>query len=221
MFPAHRSKHIKYRLPASVGILLAVCSCGGSNVTPGDRDYPKRNPEPKRFLSLHGTIDSSLGIKFGIGWSAGNPDCRYALSVMEGAYAQFSAGENLDYKVENSAFSLLVPIDGVLPGRCGWKFSGMGITAENSGMSIVQTNSYPLKAGQSPNGIVRLHCERVMRKLEPKVPALFCAPDGPEDRSQSVLGGVLWWQPETTELEVHIRRGACRPSSAADCLDNP
>jgi len=93
--------------------------------------------------------------------------------------------------------------------------------AEGFGVSLVQTNSYPLNAGQSPNGIVRLHCGRMMRTLNPKVPELVCRPDGPEDPNLSVLGGVLWWHPETTEAEVYVRRGICKPSPVADCLDGP
>jgi hypothetical protein len=210
------------RLFASVGILLALASCSDSNVRPGDRDYPKKNPEPTQFLSLHGTVDGSLGIKFRVSWMAENPDCRYKISYIEGVDAQYAVAEDIDFNPENSKYSLLVPTDGMLPGRCSWRFAGISMTmADGFGTSLVRTNSYPLKAGQSPNGIVRLHCERMMRTLNPKVLELVCSPDGPEDPNQSVLGGVLWWHPETTEVEVYVRRGICKPSSVADCLESP
>lgn len=150
-----------------------------------------------------------------------NPNCHYTLSYIEGAYAQYTAGEDIDYNPENSRYSLLIPTDGMLPGRCSWRFAGIWMTiAEGFGRSLVQTNSVPLKAGQSPNGIVRLHCERMMR-TDPSAPELSCSPDGLEDSNQSVLGGMLWWHPETTEVEVYVRRGICKPSRVADCLGSP
>jgi hypothetical protein len=147
---------------ATLPILFAVLTCNGANVQPGDKDYPRQNLNPTKFLQLHGTIDSALDVDFRIEWHAANPKCQYATSRLEGAYTWYTAWSPLVVTRQGAEFSARVPIDGVLSERCQWRFGGItfgGQTGNRTG--LIATNSYPLKPGQSPNGIAELHCKWV------------------------------------------------------------
>jgi hypothetical protein len=204
-------RHITFvrTLGARVAGVLGLCSimvCYGANVKPGDRDYPQENPNPTKFLSLHGTIDTSLDIDFRIEWHAENPQCQYATSRIEGAYTWYTAWSPLAADRQGAQLSARVPIDGVLAGRCQWRFGGVTFgrhTGYRTG--LIATNSYPLKPGQSPNGIVELHCKWVsINRPGFTNPNLDCRWPKNEDHNASVRGGILWWHPEASELEVHI-----------------
>ncbi|HUI59451.1 MAG TPA: hypothetical protein VLX90_04475, partial [Steroidobacteraceae bacterium] len=84
--------------------LLGVTACHGANVQQGDRDYPRTNPAPTRFLLLHGTIDPALDIDFRIEWSARSSKCRFATSRIEGAYANYTSWSALQVARRGSAF---------------------------------------------------------------------------------------------------------------------
>jgi hypothetical protein len=84
---------------------------------------------------------------------------------------------------------------------------------------LVLTNSSPLHVGQSPNGVIRLHCLRRKAKSKLDLAYLVCPLDGPEDPKQSVAHGTLWWHPASINLEVHIRKGVCEPSMGDGCID--
>jgi hypothetical protein len=201
-----------------VAALILLTACGPStNVQPGDRDYPGKNPDPKKFMLLHGTIDNSLDLKFTVTWHAANDGCRYYTSRIEGATNNYFASEPLSLERNGDNFSAKVYIDGVLPGRCGWVFGGIGMSGQSGfGKSLVQTNTDPATLGRSPNGVINLRCQPAMRTGPPLVPELHCAWVEPEDRNASVRGGVLWWRPQTTDVEVHVRRGTCRLAGCAD-----
>ena len=193
---------------AGVGLCLTFAGCGG-NVAPGGPDYPESNPNPTKFLLVHGTIDKALDLKFSIEWQSQNPTCRYAVSRLEGAYASYSAGGPLAVERRGTDFSVRIPIDGVLPGLCQWAFGGVSFAGPTGWWTpLIVTNSYPLEAGQSPNGVAELHCRSVASKGEPPDDkTLSCRWPATEDRAASVRGGVLWWHPEASELEVHFIAG--------------
>jgi hypothetical protein len=193
--------------------MLGVCwmaACNGTNVKPGDADYPRENPKPTQFLLLHGTIDPSLHLDFRIGWHADSPQCQYVTSRVEGAYAWYTASSPLPVPLEGSRFSVRIPIDGVLPGRCRWRFGGVmfgGVTGYRT--ALITTNSYALLPGQSPNGTADLNCKWVsIAHPAFSNPNLECRWANHEDPNASVHGGILWWHPEASELEVHITIGA-------------
>jgi hypothetical protein len=135
--------------------------CSGGNVAPGDRDYPADNPAPKNYLWLHGTIDPSLDINFRIQWLADNPGCRYTASWIEHVFVPYYASSPLpiDDRHGNS-FSTRVPIDGVLSGRCEWRFAGVSFAGPiGFRTSLIVTNSPPLRPGQSADGVLVLSCK--------------------------------------------------------------
>lgn len=208
----------KFIVPALfLGLLvLTVSHCPSpSNVKSGDFNYPVLNPNPEHFLTIHGTIDASLYPTFYVGWYASDHAvrCIYSTSWLEGASAPYSVKIPLPFPMNGDDFSVKFATDGVLAGRCHWKFSGVFMTTDGKGwpVPLVQTNSYQLKPGQSPNGVIKRACARV--KLDGRhggfadAPSLDCNWIEPEDPNASVLGGLLWWHPEATNLEVHISKG--------------
>lgn len=202
-------------LPIAVVVILGVSvltGCRQSNITPGDPDWPQANPSPQHFLLVHGTIDSSLDIVFRSHWLAQNNSCKYAASLIEGAFAPYGAWTPLTVARQDADFAVRVPIDGVLPGRCQWTFSDVRFAGRRADGRIgfsspfIQSNSYPLSPGQSPNGATVLRCawtkepgnvegeDGIQCREEPKS----------EDAHSSVLGGVLWWHPTATDFEAHF-----------------
>jgi hypothetical protein len=118
-----------HHYPVALGVVLSLCGlvegCS-KNVAPGDADYPQVNPAPQHFVLMHGTIDPSLDVRFALAWGAQSEECRYAISRFAGVYGRYSAGGPLVIKPDAAgAFSVRIPIDGVLPGRCGWQFVGI------------------------------------------------------------------------------------------------
>jgi hypothetical protein len=109
----------------SLCLLFAGPAAGsGANVKPGDRDYPQHNAHPVHFLVLHGTIDKSLDLNFRVEWHSALSKCRYAVSRSAGVYSWYTAFDALAIASADTHFSVRVPIDGVLPGRCMWTFGG-------------------------------------------------------------------------------------------------
>ena len=185
---------------------LVTSASFGANVAPGDRDYPQSNPHPTKFLLVHGTIDEALDVRFSVAWRANNPQCQYAVSRMAGAYNNYTASYALEIAREGTRFTSRIAIDGVLPGRCQWRFAGVNFGGRAGAMTtLIATNSYPLKAGQSPNGVVELRCASSSRNAPGfPGPSLDCRWPPQEDPGASVRGGTLWWHPEASDLEVHI-----------------
>jgi len=191
-------------------IALLVGGCTGRNVEPGDRDYPQTNRSPEKFLFIHGTIDPALELRFRIEWWPDNRECVYARTWVsahiEGGRASYLAWSELPVQRHGSDFNINVPIDGVQPGRCRWHFGLVTFRgAVGFQSTLVASNSYPLKPGQSPNGIATLSCGW---KTEPGSVeggrGIQCRWPKDEDKNASVLGGVLWWHPEARDLEVHF-----------------
>ena len=183
--------------------MLAAC---GTNVSPGERNYPKANREPTHFLGVHGTIDAALDLNFRVIWVATNPNCVYAASWIEGAFAPYRASSPLMVDRRGDNFSIRVPIDGVLPGGCEWRFNGVSFGGPSGfRTTLIATNSYALRQGQSPNGTAVLRCKW---KTEPGnvegERGIRCSWPKEEDPNTSVLGGILWWHPEARELEAHF-----------------
>jgi len=195
---------MKYLLYLVICLLLLGCST--HNVSPGDKDYPVKNLNPKNFFLFHGTIDPSLDIKFKIRWDAMNPECKYMVSVLEGASNNFAAAEPLEISRSGNQFSVRVATDSVNPGRCGWMFGGITFYSTSStgyGQSLIQTNSYPLRPEQSPDSSIKLRCKlRPIPSVNPLGRGLVC--QSLSKKEHGVVGTVVWWHPETKDVEVQF-----------------
>jgi hypothetical protein len=152
-------------LIARIAGVLTPCPimvCCGGNDQPGDTDYPQENPSPTKFLSIRGTINTSLDIDFRISWYAKNLKYQDAISRIAGAYSPYGAWSALVTARQGAQFSARVPIDGVLPDRCQWRFGGVTYGAHTGYRTALNaTNSYPLKSGRSPNGTAEPDCKWV------------------------------------------------------------
>jgi hypothetical protein len=195
----------------SIGVwllALAAVDCNAANVQPGDRDHPQTNLHPTKLLMIHGTIDASLDIDFRINWSAQNPGCRYAVSRIAGVYSPYGAFNALPVTRSGSSFTVQVPIDGVLPGRCRWSFGGVTFGGGSGFRSaLIATNSYPLNPGQSPNGTIHFACQwKTVGDGHSPTPAgertLDCRDSQNANPTCAVVGGILWWHPEASDLKV-------------------
>lgn len=181
-----------------LGLCVVLLGCHNLNVKVGDKDYPKANPSPSHMFTFRGTIDSKLHIQFKTLWYATNNDCYYMTSYVEGASNNYGASSPLNYILSDNHFEVSIATDGVLPGRCGWKFSGISAIRtdiQNTQLTpvatyVIATNSPPLEFGKSPNGTINYNCH-------PKSKYAGCFP-------QNVGDNVLWWYPETTEMEANF-----------------
>lgn len=183
--------------------IVVLCSvffgCQQSNVQVGDQDYPKVNPTPSHLFKFRGTIDPKLHIQFRTLWYASISDCYYMTSNIEGASNHYGASLPLNYTLSDSHFEISIATDGVLPGRCGWTFSGISAIKADpqnhalaaAGTYVIVTNSPPLALGKSPNGKNNFDCR-------PKQGAAYvgCIPKSYKDS--------LWWYPETSEMEANF-----------------
>jgi hypothetical protein len=174
------------------GLILVAIIFGShfSNVDQASANYPKINPNPVHIFNFRGTIDPKLHLQFLTHWGASNESCYYWLSFIEGAKGYYSAALPVTYTLNHDHFDIPIATDGVLPGRCGWKFGGISLV---SGSYVVQTNSPPLGDGHFPNGKQDFNC--VVRSQQQAYSS--CPP----------TGRVLWWYPETTDLEGNFLLG--------------
>ncbi|MHB8565398.1 MAG: hypothetical protein ACYDDA_16035 [Acidiferrobacteraceae bacterium] len=174
------------------------------NVKPGDRDYPVPNPHPTHTFRIYGTMDPHLNIKFAINWRAADQQCTYWVSVIEGADAPFHVTQLVPTVRHGNHFDVTIPTDGVLPGRCKWRFSGILMYAGKLPdpayiQPIIATNSPTLRPGASPDSFANFDCHLGHR------PSLFgnassSIPCTDRDDTQ----GALWWYPQTRSVEMNF-----------------
>lgn len=189
----------------TVALLLTACKTATTeNVKTGDGDYPQTNPNPSRFMNLHGTIKGALDIRFKIGWTASSGACQFYNAETKKTLP-YSVILPLDIMRDGEEFSAQVAADGILPGRCGWKFSGISIWGGESsfGQILVHPDPPPLQPGQSPNNVANLLCKMRMRQLPPVEPVLLCR------KAKQNQRGTLFWYPQTTGLEINIAEVEC------------
>src|SRR5579885_3333376 len=89
----------------------------------GSFDPPLPNLSPARYLRFHGWADPALGLTFKLAWQAASPSCRVVTNRLAGS--SWPAWTEAPLAVSTDAsggYSADVPIDGVLPGACDWRF---------------------------------------------------------------------------------------------------
>jgi len=114
-------------------LAAALGGCAGTNVKPGDLDYPQENERASNVLEVHGTIDPGLPIKFATywistkakSWPVADGNCNYMFNRLEGVSSTYTAHIPLKPEIRDGSYSVELKTDAFLPGRCGWRFSGL------------------------------------------------------------------------------------------------
>jgi hypothetical protein len=106
---------------------LSLCACKGSNVEPGDHNYPQLNSHPRRVIEMKVSVPPNLAIRFYASYSARwhQDDCQYAANALEGVYVPFSVTDPIAVAGKGDKPIGLVSVDKYAPGRCGWHFASI------------------------------------------------------------------------------------------------
>jgi hypothetical protein len=210
---------------------FAACDNPHKNVMQFEPNYPRRNPNPSRTVSISGRIPQNLQIKFFAYYAASRIlgyDACYRGTV--GPTIPLHLAEPLDAERDASSYRLLVTVDKYQPGECGWVLDAVGYQLldkdpvldreegfETGGVKIVnfyQGDKLPA-ANNSPmywRGRVDLWCYKGPigdRMQVPETCALLGGfpPDfqaiGPEDQKGS--NASTWIFPDARSAEVNFR----------------
>jgi hypothetical protein len=123
-----------YLLIIFLVLIVIMCTgCFDHNVRHGDRDYPVVNNQHKQALSVHGTIDPILNVKFAsywivtnnVRWPVADGNCNYTFNWLEGVSDRYSVRQPITPTMHDNNYEFEIATDEFLPGRCGWKFSGI------------------------------------------------------------------------------------------------
>jgi hypothetical protein len=186
-------------------LLIAVSSSGWgaeADAYKFEKDhpnFPQVNPHPRQTFMLQGTSDPGLDLVFYSTWTvvSSEAECR---SGDNGLFVAIP----LPVSWGGSHFSGVVAIDGMLPGRCNWKFADVRVAPRGAvvnlgyafgGQTIVQTNSPHLAEGASPNTVRHLQCA-VSQSSDREGKVVGCNPQFPP----------AWWYPTTSVIEFEFRR---------------
>jgi hypothetical protein len=116
---------------------LAACSrehwpSTSSEIHPGAPDYPVTNPHPSHVLTIEASIPPALSVSISAIYSASptaggtmgsGTTCQRTVGLA--VTAPFFIREPVRLVEQNQIFTAAVPIDGLLPGRCKWRFGGL------------------------------------------------------------------------------------------------
>jgi hypothetical protein len=201
------------------------------NVLRFEPNYPQRNPNPARVVSITGTIPPDLQIKFLAHYGAsrieGHESCYRNIAL--GPTFPLHLVEPLDDVRTASAFKISVSVDKYQPGKCGWTLDFVGYQLldkdpavdrdegfETGGEAIVyfsRPDNLP-PAGNSPNswhGRVDLWCYKGPVGHGLKIPETCGVLGGfpnfrtnaPEDQRGS--NASTWIFPDSHSAEVNFR----------------
>jgi GH24 family phage-related lysozyme (muramidase) len=139
-------------IPAVVLFALAACSgaswsSDSSEIQPGQQDYPVTNPRPVHFVKIDAKASSALAVTIsavyessanaGGTMESGHPCVR---TVGMAATAPFNVIKRLRLVPKNGIYTATAAIDGFLPGRCAWHFTGLDYSV--SAAEAPSKNSY-------------------------------------------------------------------------------
>lgn len=124
---------------------LALAGCDGSDVKKGDPDYPRPNPTPSMALQFHGSIDHGAQVKFASYWIVTNDKmwpvadgtCNYMGNKLEGVTAKYTLVSPIKPRMDGDQFDFSIFKDEFLPGRCGWKFSGVLVISDKRNINDI------------------------------------------------------------------------------------
>ncbi|MDB0570742.1 hypothetical protein LBW59_08145 [Ralstonia solanacearum] len=166
-------------IPAAL-VAISLAGCGSSDVRPGDLDYPQLNQNAFRTLEIHGIIESGTPVKFaahwvstrGKLWPVADGNCNYMFNRIEGVSSSYTAQIPIVPVIRDDHYSLELKTDAFVPGRCGWKFSGLLVYADGqvfdnrfsvdaAELLVAYNPSLPIWSGmmQSSGGSADISCK--------------------------------------------------------------
>lgn len=182
--PTHRVR-LYGRAAAAIALFCVLTTCGRtsspsdpSEIKPGEPDYPATNPHPTHVLTIDATIPSALSVSISAiylasptagGTMGSGTACQRTVGLA--VTAPFSLRKPITLVQHDGTYTASVAIDGLVSGRCDWKFSHLNYvvrTAEappdrfdnelagykDSGSEIVMTNiwcmRYPVRQNFRP-----------------------------------------------------------------------
>jgi hypothetical protein len=178
----------------------------------GDADYPKINPNPQHLFLIHGQIDPSIKVRFYESFVATNPECSdfTKQTIWIGTREPYGLTIRLNLRMDGPHYAARAAVDAVLPGRCRWEFRGVSAKGGDSqghelafvnGANLTPINSPPLKAGQSPDGVLDESCKLVHIGNGISRPlSLECQAVNMPYRTSAI-----WWYSLTRDIEINFR----------------
>jgi hypothetical protein len=119
-------------------LLFMVAIHPHKNVLRFEPNYPQRNPNTSRTISIAGTIPQNLQIKFLAYYAASQSyeSCYRSMPLTPGFPLHLV--ESPDVVRLGSAYKISVTVDKYLPGECGWSLDFVGYQLLDEGRDIVE-----------------------------------------------------------------------------------
>lgn len=229
--PTHRAR-LCGRAAVAIVLFCVLAACGGgsspsdrSEIKPGESDYPVTNPHPSHVLTIDATIPSALSVSITAiylasptagGTMESGTACQRTVGLA--VTAPFSLRKAITLVQHNGTYTASVTIDGLVPGRCDWKFSHLNYvvrTAEappdrldnelagykDSGSEIVVTNiwcmRYPVRQNLRPEVCDSL--DSLASDFSGDIPVAIVSAVSPSERKD---GPPLTIGPGTTSMRI-------------------
>lgn len=181
-------------------IALAFILSGAQMVNPGDRNYPQVNRQPQRVLELRATIPSTLDIRFSVLYTATNSACTFLASSLSDHQPQV-ASVPVELHRDGKRATGQVPLDGVLPGRCGWEFRALVYRIAHGPISKEKEYLADQEIANTSDlryqGPVDIWCSNSYRDLPDSSPRPWCS---------------IWYVVATYKQRMMVRDGGDRPA---------
>jgi hypothetical protein len=134
----------------------SLTACTGSNVRPGDFEYPVANHEANKVLSIVGRMPRSLDVKLIAKFSpkdggiynptTGGLVCGYAVGL--GAHTPYTVDVPISIERSGEVYSASILIDKFQEGKCGWHLFAISYSASKASIATRpgQYNMDPIRA---------------------------------------------------------------------------
>jgi hypothetical protein len=198
--------------------LIAACDWSpykSAEIQPGEPDYPVANPHPAHVLTINATIPPTLSVSISAIYEASQTAggtmqsgtaCQREVGLA--VTAPFMLTQTVKLVGQNDTFVASVPIDGYLPGRCDWNFTGLSYFSAGVGFpsNIILTPLALYRGDGSVALSASIWCMHSPVRMKAKVE--ICAPlknlisDMPDMISPSVVSSASASDLEQRELPL-------------------
>ncbi|WP_158753376.1 hypothetical protein [Dyella sp. S184] len=194
---------------------LSACSSPHLKREPGNSDYPVLDSFAAHYLVLSGMIAPAINISMSVRWVAKTSACAANINWVEGVDAPFYADMPINLVRSGKRYTARVPLDGVVPGRCGWSFGTVIVSGvDNQGRKVELAEN-----SEDENSLIAVTRQPLTKKDVGAVRNLICVPQtGSIDpvRASTLRCGEkldtrgepflskLWVNPSTQHAEVNF-----------------